>query len=79
MHKGLYTGILQCYYPEWLKHKHFLPHMTLGNFNNDEDFVDAINETRNIKDSFKTTINEVTVEVIDENEDSIIELNITLK
>lgn len=79
LHKKLYTGILQSYYPEWLKYKHFLPHMTLGNFDNDEDFVLGINETRNIKDSFKTTVSEVTVEIIDENEDSIIELNIALK
>ncbi|MBU3188522.1 2'-5' RNA ligase family protein [Clostridium bowmanii] len=79
LHKKLYTGILQSYYPKWLKSKVFLPHMTLGNFDNDKDFAVAINETRNINDSFKCTVNEVTVEIIDENEDSIIELNIALK
>ncbi|MBZ9689317.1 2'-5' RNA ligase family protein [Clostridium estertheticum] len=79
MHKRLYTGILQDYYPEWLKGKVFLPHMTVGNFDNEEDFIVAINETRNIIDSFKTTVNEISVEIIDENEDSIIELNIPLE
>jgi 2'-5' RNA ligase len=79
LHKRLYTGTLQNYYPEWLKVKVFLPHMTVGSFDNEEEFEMAINETRNINDSFKTTVNEISVEVIDENEDSIIELNISLK
>jgi 2'-5' RNA ligase len=79
LHNKIYSGILQSYYPEWLKGKIFLPHMTLGNFDNQEDFVAAINETRNIYDSFKSIVNEITVEIIDENEDSIIELNIPLK
>lgn len=79
LHKRLYTGILQNYYPEWLKGKTFLPHMTVGSFDNKEKFEMAINETRNIVDFFKTTINEISVEIIDENEDSIIELNIPLK
>jgi 2''-5'' RNA ligase len=79
LHKRLYTGILQNYYPEWLKGRIFLPHMTVGSFDNEEDFEEAINETRDIVDSFKTTVNEISVEIIDENEDSIIEFNIPLK
>ncbi len=79
LHKRLYTGILQNYFPEWLKGKDFLPHMTVGNIDNEEDFEMAINETRNIVDSFKTTVNEISVEIIADNEDSIIELNIPLK
>lgn len=79
LHKRLYTDILQNYYPEWLKGKVFLPHMIVGNFSNEEEFEAAINETRDIVDSFKATVNEISVEIIDENEDSIIELNIPLK
>ena len=79
LHKRLYTGILENYFPKWLKGHIFLPHMTVGNFDNDDDFAIAINETRNITDSFITTVNEVSVEIIDENEDSIIEINIPLK
>lgn len=79
LHKSLYSGILQKYYPEWLKDKTFLPHMTLGNFDNDDDFAVAINETRNIIDFFKATVNAISVEIIDGNEDSIIELNIPFK
>ncbi|MFL0269315.1 2'-5' RNA ligase family protein [Candidatus Clostridium radicumherbarum] len=76
IHKRLYTGILENYFPDWLKGKTFLPHMTIGNFDNEEKFQIAIKDTRNITDSFKTIVNEISVEIIDENEDSIIELNI---
>lgn len=78
LHKRLYTGVLEKYYPEWLKGNFFLPHMTIGNFDNDNDFERAMNETKDVADSFKTTVNEVSVEIIDENEDSIIELVIPL-
>ncbi|MFL0269333.1 2'-5' RNA ligase family protein [Candidatus Clostridium radicumherbarum] len=76
IHKRLYTGILENYFPDWLKGKTFLPHMTIGNFDNEEKFQIAIKDTRNITDSFKTIVNEISVEIIDENEDSIIEINI---
>ena len=79
LHKSIYTGILLNHYPEWLKGKAFLPHMTVGSFDNEEEFEIAINETKNIVDSFKTIVNEISVEIIDENEDSIIELNIPFK
>lgn len=79
IHKRLYTDILENYFPDWLKGKTFLPHMTIGNFDNEEKFQIAIKDTRNITDSFKTIVNEISVEIIDDNEDSIIELNIPLK
>jgi 2'-5' RNA ligase len=79
LHRKLYTGILQNHFPEWLNGKVFFPHMTVGNFDNEEDFEMAINETRNIIDSFKTIVNEISVEIIDKNEDSIIELNIPIQ
>ncbi|MCX7883806.1 MAG: hypothetical protein N2448_02040 [Caloramator sp.] len=55
-----------------------MPHMTIGCFDNDDDFERAIDETKGVIDSFKTIANEVSVEIIDENEDSIIELVIPL-
>jgi 2'-5' RNA ligase len=78
IHKRLYTGILEKYFPEWLKCNNFLPHITIGNFDNEEEFLIAINDTRNISDSFITTVNEISVEIIDENEDSFIEFNVPL-
>lgn len=79
LHKSLYTGILEPYFPQWLKGEIYLPHMTVGSIDKEEDFIQAINETQNIHDTFKTIVKKVSVEIIDENEDSIIELNIPLK
>lgn len=78
LHEKLYTGILEAHYPEWLKYGKFLPHMTVGCLNDDESFKIASNYVKNVDNSFKTIVNEVSVEIIDENEDSIIELNILL-
>lgn len=78
LHKKLYTGILEAHYPEWLKHGKFLPHMTVGCLNADESFRSAANYVKNLDNYFKTIVNEISVEIIDENEDSIIELSILL-
>lgn len=79
LHKLLYTGILQEHFPAWLKGDIFLPHMTVGNFDSEETFKLAINETNNITNTFRATVNEITVEIIDENEDSIIEISVSLE
>ena len=78
LHKRLYTGILEKYYPDWLIANTFLPHMTVGNLETEEEFEKASNETNNIVDSFKTTVNKISVEIIDKNEDSIIEIEVNL-
>ncbi|NKF05722.1 2'-5' RNA ligase family protein [Clostridium gasigenes] len=79
LHEKLYTGILEVHYPEWLKCGNFLPHMTVGCLDDNEIFKIATNDTKNIDNCFKTVVNEVSVEIIDENQDSIIELKIPLK
>lgn len=78
LHEKLYTGILESSYPRWLKSGEFLPHMTVGQLKDDESFEVAINETKNIDDCFKTIVDEISIEIIDENENSIIELTIPL-
>jgi 2'-5' RNA ligase len=78
LHRRIYTGILQGYYPEWLKDKAFLPHMTVGLIDDEEAFKKAILATSQIDDSFRTTVDEIGVEIIDENEDSIMEMTVPL-
>jgi 2'-5' RNA ligase len=78
MHKRLYCGILESFEPEWLKNINYFPHMTVGNIEDDELFKTAIEETKCFCESFQTIVDEVTVEIIDENEDSIIEFDSTL-
>ncbi len=79
LHKLLYSGILQEHFPEWLEGDIFLPHMTVGSFESEEAFELAINETKNITDTFRATVNEVTVEIIDEIDASIIEISVSLE
>lgn len=74
----LYEGILEPYKPDWLNEKTFFPHMTLGNFTSIDDLNKAYNDVSVIKESFITIVNKVSVEIIDGNEDSIIEIEVNL-
>lgn len=79
LNKRLYSDILEEFYPKWLNGREFLPHMTIGKISDLEAFNKAIEETKNIDDVFETTVDKISVEIIDENEDSIIEMEIILK
>ncbi|WP_051623494.1 hypothetical protein [Clostridium hydrogeniformans] len=74
----LYTGILEPYKPEWLNEKTFLPHMTMGNFTSKYDLDKAFEDVSVIQESFTTMVNKVFVEIIHENEDSIIDIEVNL-
>ena len=78
MNLKLYTGILQAYKPDWLNEETFMPHMTIGNFSSSEDLNIAFKDTELIKESFTTIVDKISVEIIDENEDSIIEMEVDL-
>lgn len=78
LHKRLYRGMLEAYHPQWLKSGGYLPHMTVGKIESEEEYKLAIEETKEIVDIFDTIVNKISVEIIDENEDSIIEMEIEL-
>ncbi|OEF99897.1 hypothetical protein BHF71_07235 [Vulcanibacillus modesticaldus] len=78
LHNNLYTGILEDYIPDWLRKVEYFPHMTVGNVANEDQYIKAIEETKNFNHVFETIVDTISVEIIDENEDSIIELNIPL-
>ena len=79
LNKELYKGILQEYKPNWLNENTFLPHMTIGSFKSKDELNNAFKNTESIKDEFNTIVNKISVEIIDENEDSIIEIEVDLK
>ncbi len=79
MHQKLYTDILEGYHPDFLKKVDFFPHMTVGNVSDEEEYKEAIEETKQFNHEFQTIVNTISVEIIDENEDSIIELTILLE
>lgn len=74
----LYTGILSSFKPSWLNNKTFSPHITLGNFSTSDELNLAYMKTEHITESFTTTVDKISVEVIAENEDSIIEAEVIL-
>jgi len=75
LHKRLYCGILKEFMPEWLRKGNYFPHMTIGNIVDAELFKAAIEETNGFSESFQTMVDGISVEIIDDNEDSIIEIN----
>jgi hypothetical protein len=52
--------------------------MTIGKLASEEDFKVAINEVIDINDIFNIIVNRISIEMIDENEDSLIEMEIEL-
>lgn len=78
IHKRLYTGLLESIHPDWLKTGDYYPHMTVGKLVREEDYKTAIHDVEGISDVFSSFINKVSVEIIDANEDSLIEMEISL-
>lgn len=79
IHKRLYTGLLEKFLPAWLQSGGYYPHLTVGNIENEEKYKAAIEETSQMKEAFETTVDTISVEIIDENQDSIIEVEISLR
>lgn len=78
LHRRIYTGILEPFMPQALKDGGYEPHMTVGKIECEKRFKLAIEEIKDISNVFDTIISKVSVEIIDENEDSIIEMEIEL-
>ena len=75
MHDKLYSGILEKYLYNRIS---YIPHITVGKLNDNELFENALNDLENLSDEFETIIDEIYVEQIDENENSIIEFIVKL-
>lgn len=69
IHKDIYETILPT---RKEKAKNYIPHITLGK-------SDSIEKFKNFNHEFSTTIDEISIELIGENEESIILANIKLK
>ncbi|WP_256762469.1 2'-5' RNA ligase family protein [Cohnella sp. WQ 127256] len=78
LHKQLYTEILSDYYPDFLKKTNYKPHLTLGRTKDSNELDEAYKNCKSLVESFSERITEVTVEIIDENEKSEIEMTIEL-
>lgn len=73
LHDRLYSGILKPYLNRTLM---FVPHLTVGRIQNRSEWALAIAETEAIHETFTTTVDEISVERIDELGRSILEFNL---
>jgi 2'-5' RNA ligase len=78
LQRRLYKGILEDYYPDFLKKVEFLPHLTVGRFESDPLCNMAFEELKGMQEIFADRIDEIVVEIIDHNLDSIIESTIKI-
>jgi 2'-5' RNA ligase len=77
LHEKLYTGILAQYRPNWPGG--FMPHMTIGQFDSNDELNEAHNNLIHIKEVFSANICKVSVEIIGKKNESIIEFECPLK
>lgn len=77
--KSLYSGLLEAYRPTWLNDKTYLPHLTLGVFNQEADLQEAFDYAKKLEKSYQTLVKKISVEIVDDNEDSIIEFDCLLE
>lgn len=74
LHDKLYTGPLATY----RSYMHtYLPHLTVGRLNHEQDLVEALKDTRSFNHRFETVVNQVIVERIDPNGLSKIEFAVS--
>jgi len=69
LNKCLYDGLLQ----EYRGKKVYVPHMTIGRLSNVAEQMEAYEELKNMNATFQTTVKKISVEIIGEQQESIIE------
>lgn len=73
LHYSLYKGLLEEYQSDWTKDGTFKPHVTIGRFTDRDDMLNAVNVYGDSTEQYEAIIDRVYVEIIGENEESIIE------
>ena len=79
LHQKLYQGLLTEFYPDFLRGNQFQPHMTVGRILDNADLARIIEAYKNFEELFEDEVQNISVEIIDENEDSNIEMTISLR
>lgn len=79
LHNRFYSDILEKFKPEFLTTTEFKPHLTVGKVDDNEKFIQAVKDTKNFDEVFETVVNKITVEIIGENQESIIEAEVDFR
>ncbi len=72
IHKTLYENEFSDFKPLWLHE--YVPHITVGQFNTHEELLKVFELEGNLSESFSCLVDTISVEIIGENDESIIEL-----
>jgi 2'-5' RNA ligase len=70
LHDKLYTGILKLFHRTDIP---YVPHMTIGNIEEDSKYEEAIQNTKHIDELFCTQVTKISIETIGDSGESIIE------
>jgi len=78
LHNRLYTGILAPFRPKQLDAQSYCPHMTIGRLPSEQDLDHAYEDVQKMDQVFHAIVNKVSVEGIDVQEVSAIEMEVHL-
>jgi 2'-5' RNA ligase len=79
LHQKLYQGLLTEFYPNYLRGNPYKPHMTVGRILDKTDLARIVEQYKNFEQLFEDEVQDISVEIIDDNEDSNIEITISLR
>ena len=73
LHYKMHEGILSKYQSPWTKDGFYIPHITVGRFETQDQMRQAAINLKDFKMEFRTIVDRIYIEEIGENEESIIE------
>lgn len=76
LHYSVHKGLLKAYQSPWTKDGSYKPHITIGRFFAKDEMHRAFNEFKDVEFNLETMVDRVYVEIIGENDESIIESEI---
>lgn len=75
LHDKLYRGILKPYHNRFIP---YIPHITIAKINNENDYGEVVRKLSDFDVEFRTIIDQITIEIIDDSEKSILEVEYRL-
>lgn len=79
LHYKSYSGLLRDYQSKWTQDGAYSPHLTLGRFKTCDEAKQAEERLKDFNESFEAVVDRIYVEIIGENDESIIEMEIKLQ
>ena len=75
LHDKLYKGILKPYHNRFIP---YIPHITIAKINDENEYTRVVRDLSNFDVEFKTVVDKITIEIIDNSEKSLFEFEYKL-